>query len=77
MHGARGTAKGDPGLPSAAPRSRFPLTQCLSHAGGWGSSSVDWVVSGTRNGGYAEARWTLTQPARFMIVLGINFRLGS
>lgn len=26
--------------------------------------------------GYAEARWTLTQPARFMFVLGINFRLG-
>lgn len=34
-------------------------------------------IPGRQANGYFEGRWTLTQPARFMIVLGINFRGGA
>ena len=34
-------------------------------------------VPGRAAHGYFEARWTLTDPSRFIMVLGLNFRLGG
>ena len=33
-------------------------------------------LPGRQAQGYFEARWTLTNPSRFMLVLGVNFRIG-